>query len=191
MGKITKILTWAIAVLILVAGIGLIIKFTNGLTEDFTTFYVNIDGKDITYEAKGYEIPLGGKEEIEVKYLLNNVGAEIMGYSVKVLPTTDESKDFIYISDNLAYKFESEEDLTAGFNITENESSFTISPKGNLTEILKAVRGKDITHCDGQFFQDMFVLVVTSKDGKQSVKIHFTVSESIEGVKLNATEIVL
>lgn len=183
MGKITKILTWTVVVLLLVAGIGLIIKFTNGLTEDLATFYVTIDDEDILHEAQGYSVATDEELQVEVKYLLNNTG-----YSVKVLPTTDESKDFRYLANDLIYSFESEEDYSAGFNIVQDESSFTITPKGGLKEILEAVCGSEVTYCDGKVFEDMFTLVVTSQDGTQ-INIHFTLDDAVKSVELNTAEL--
>lgn len=40
--KLAKVIAYVALVLVLVAGVGLVVKFTNGLTDDFKTFYVTV-----------------------------------------------------------------------------------------------------------------------------------------------------
>jgi len=189
--KYSKAISYIILVVLILSVIGIVVKFTNGFTQDFATFYVTVDGKDITSEAFDYAISEEDSLTVEVKYLLNNVGADAKGYSLKILPTDEESKDFKYISNDVIYSFQAEEDFSKGFNIELGETSFTISSKGSLTDTLAAVRGYEITHSDGEPFENMFILVVTSNDGAQSVKIHFTIMEDVYKVELDSTSIIL
>ena len=45
--KVAKIITGVIIVLVAALAVGLIFKFTNGFNEDFKTFYLEQDGKQI------------------------------------------------------------------------------------------------------------------------------------------------
>ena len=49
----SKVIAGILIVLVLVAVIGVIVKFTGGLTSDFKTFYVSVDGKDVMTAAGG------------------------------------------------------------------------------------------------------------------------------------------
>ena len=51
-----KIIAVILIVLILAAAIGLIVKYTGGLTSDFNTFYVSVVGKDVMTAAGGYQV---------------------------------------------------------------------------------------------------------------------------------------
>ena len=49
----SKVIAGILIVLVLVAVIGVIVKFTGGLTSDFKTFYVTIGEKDVMTTASG------------------------------------------------------------------------------------------------------------------------------------------
>lgn len=79
-----------------------------------------------------------------------------------------------------------EKDLTEGFHITRKESSFIISPKGNITDILKAVYpGAIIGDCSKHTYENMFSLVVTSYNGEASVTVNFSVTGDVTGVEIS------
>ena len=83
--------------------------------------------------------------------------------------------------------FQSVEDITSGFDIKKTENGFTVSPKGNaLEEVLKSVypNGK-FDSVNEKGYENMFTLVVTSYDGKASVKLNFSLLSKVCGVTLN------
>ena len=90
-GKAASIMAKVVAALILiallVAIIGVIIKFTGGLTSDFKTFYVTVNGQDVMTNAGGYTISRDNPLRVETKYLLSSEEGQAKGYTIKVVPT--------------------------------------------------------------------------------------------------------
>ena len=92
------------------------------------------------------------------------------------------------------YSFQAETDLTAGFNITREETSFTITPKsenGNVANVLQAVYPNNtIGGCEDKGYEDMYSLIVTSYNGEASVTLHFSILQDAAGVTLDKEVIV-
>ena len=178
--KVGKIIAYILLVLVLVSAIGFIAYFTGGFTSGFKTFYVEIDGDQILTSESGYKIPTGESMKVDVKYTMSN---EKSGYSVKVVPNKLAGKDFDFTLDGEVYSYHGEKDLTEGFEIEYGDTSFTIKPKGTITDILRAVYpGSAVEDCRDFAYDDMFTLIVTSHDGESNVKVNFTVSEDTEGI---------
>lgn len=188
---ISKIVAYVLVLLVVVATIGLIVRFTGGFTSDFKTFYVTVDGKDVLTTSGGYLASPEKPLKVDVKYIFNSAGGDASGYSVKVVPHVVESKDFDFTLDDQVYSFQAETDLTAGFDIQRDESSFTVAPKGKVTEVLQAVYPNNtIGDCDGKSYEDMYALIVTSYNGEQSVTLYFTLPEDVSGVELDKEQII-
>lgn len=182
----SKIIIYALIILALIGICGFIIYFTGGFTTDFTGFYVTVDGKDVMSTGSGFRMKTADPLEVEVKYVFASPNDEAKGYTVKVVPNAIDGKDFDFTLNGDKYSFQSEKDLTAGFNIKQEADSFTIAPKGNLTEILAAVYPNDtMGDCTDKAYENMFTLVVTSYNGEAEVRINFTVTENIKGVILD------
>lgn len=176
MKKAAKIIAYVLIVLAIVGVIGVIAKFTNGFTSDFKTFYVTIDGKDIMTTANGYVLDKEEPMKVDVNYTFSSPDAEVSGYSVKVVPNAVKDKDFDFTMDGSIYSFQMEEDLTDGFIIEKSEDSFTILPKGDITDILRAVYpDAEIDDCKDSTYPDMFSLVITSYNGESTVVVRFVV----------------
>lgn len=176
MKKASKIIAYVLIVLAIVGVIGVIAKFTNGFTSDFKTFYVTIDGKDIMTTANGYVLDKEEPMKVDVNYTFSSPDAEVSGYSVKVVPNSVKDKDFDFTMDGSIYSFQMEEDLTDGFIIEKSEDSFTIIPKGDITDILRAVYpDAEIDDCKDSTYPDMFSLVITSYNGESTVVVNFVV----------------
>ena len=182
----SKIIIYALIILALIGILGFIIYFTGGFTTDFTGFYTTVDGKDVLSTGNGFRMKENDPLEVEVKYVFASPNDEAKGYTVKVVPNAIDGKDFDFTLNGDKYSYQSEQDLTAGFDIKQEDNSFTIAPKGNLTEILSAVYPNDtMEDCADKGYENMFTLVVTSYNGKAEVRINFTVIESIRGVILD------
>lgn len=182
----SKIIIYALIILALIGILGFIIYFTGGFTTDFTGFYTTVDGKDVLSTGNGFRMKENDPLKVEVKYVFASPNDEAKGYTVKVVPNAIDGKDFDFTLNGDKYSYQSEQDLTAGFDIKQEDDSFTIAPKGNLTEILSAVYPNDtIEDCADKGYENMFTLVVTSYNGKAEVRINFTVVESIRGVILD------
>lgn len=191
MTKATKIISYVLIVLALVGVIGFIAKFTSGFTSDFKTFYVTIDDKDIMSEANHYAIGKNETMKVDVKYTFNSSNSEVSGYSVKIVPNTREDKNFDFLVDGEVHSFYDIEDLSAGFIIEESETSFTITPKGELTDILRAVYSEgEVADCSEYNHYNMFSLVITSYNGASTVTVNFAVLREAERVFFDQEAIV-
>lgn len=180
-------------VLVVIIIVGVVARFTNGFTDDFKTFYIRVDGKEIMSTAGGYEITPGKPLRAEVKYTFSFATDENKGYNVKIVPNAaDKSKDFSFTVNGENRQFQAETDLTDGFEIEKSESTFKVTPKGeNLTGVLQAIYpGLDTAHIEEKAYNDMFVLAVSSYNGKSSVTIYFTLSSKVTGIRLDKEAIV-
>lgn len=184
--KAGKIIAYIILVVVFVAVCGVIIYFTGGFTTDFKTFYIAVDGKDVLSTAEGYELTAETPMTVDVKYTFGAFNKNLSGYSVKVVPNEVAGKDFNFTLDGQTHSFQSEMDLTKGFNIEHGEKSFTIKPKGSIEKILQAVYpDKKIEDCTGKVYENMYALVVTSYNGEASVTICFSVVSPLYEIRLD------
>ena len=182
----SKIILYALIILVLIGILGFIIYFTGGVTPDIPGFYAPVDGEDVMSTGSNFRMKTNDPLKVEVKYIFASPPDEEKDYRVKVVPTPIKDKDFDFTLNGDKYSFQSEKDLTAGFAIKRDGNTFTIAPKGNLTEILTAVYPDDtVGDCTDKAYENMFTLVVTSYNGEAEVRIHFTVTESIRGVILD------
>lgn len=186
-----KVIAYILVLLVVAGVIAVIVRFTGGFTSDFKTFYVSVDGKDVLTSASGYEVTNEKPLTVDVKYTFGSAGGDVSGYSVKVVPHTVEGKDFDFTLDDQVYSFQAETDLTAGFDISREETSFTITPKGGVTEVLRAVYpNNEIGDCSDKGYEDMYALIVTSYNGEASVTLYFSVLQEVAGVTLDQEVIV-
>lgn len=186
-----KVIVYILIVLVLAGVVGVIVRFTGGFTSDFKTFYATVDGKDIMSSAGGFQTTPQKPLKVDVKYAFGSLGGDISGYSVKVVPHAVEGKDFDFTLDGQAYSYQAESNLTRGFDIEYGEKSFTLTPKGGVDDVLKAVYpNNEIGGCEGKGYADMYSLIVTSYNGETSVTIHFSAYEEVCEVTLDREVIV-
>lgn len=186
-----KVIAYILVLLVVAGVIAVIVRFTGGFTSDFKTFYVSVDGKDVLTSAGGYEVTNEKPLTVDVKYTFGSAGGDVSGYSVKVVPHAVEGKDFDFTLDDQVYSFQAETDLAAGFDISREETSFTITPKGGVTEVLRAVYpNNEIGDCSDKGYEDMYALIVTSYNGEASVTLYFSVLQEVAGVTLDQEVIV-
>ena len=187
MTKTTKIITYIAIVLAVITVIGIVAHFTNGFTSDFKTFYVTVDGKDVMTSAGGYRVTTSKPLEVDVKYTFGALNNKVdKDYSLKIIPNNISDKDFTYTVDGEMKYFQSEEDLSDGFEIDKGEKSFTIKPKGEtISEVLSAVYGKSVTDCESKGYTDMFTVIVTSYNGEASVKLDFSLAIRVTDITLD------
>lgn len=187
MTKTTKIITYIAIVLAVITVIGVVAHFTNGFTSDFKTFYVTVDGKDVMTSAGGYRVTTSKPLEVDVKYTFGALNNKVdKDYSLKIIPNNIPDKDFTYTVDGEMKSFQSETDLSDGFEIDKGEKSFRIKPKGEtISEVLSAVYGKSITDCESKGYTNMFTIIVTSYNGEASVKLDFSLAIRVAGITLD------
>ena len=163
-----KVIAYILVLLVVAGVIAVIVRFTGG------------------FSAGGYEVTNEKPLTVDVKYTFGSAGGDVSGYSVKVVPHAVEGKDFDFTLDDQVYSFQAETDLTAGFDIAREETSFTITPKGGVTEVLRAVYpNNEIGDCSDKGYEDMYALIVTSYNGKASVTLYFSVLQEVAGVTLD------
>lgn len=182
----SKIIIYALIILALIGILGFIIYFTGGFTTDFTGFYVTVDGEDVLSTGSNFQTSHDDSMHVDVKYVFASPNDEAKGYSVKVVPNPIKDKDFDFRLNGDLYSFQAENDLTAGFEIKQENDAFTLTPKGDLTAILSAVYpGYTVADCNDHAYENMFTLIVTSYNGEAEVRVNFTVTEDIQGVILD------
>ena len=182
-GALTQTISMILVVLLLIAGIGAIAYFTGGFTGEFKTFYLTVGDRDILTSATGFQVSVDEPLTVNVKYTFAEDG--VNGYSVKVVPNALQGKDFDFTIDGIPYSFQAESDLTAGFEIEENASSFTLKPKGTLNEVMAAVYpNSQIEDLSGKGYENMFLLVVDSYNGASTVTLAFSVVEGVSGIEI-------
>lgn len=66
--SVIKIVAYLLLVLVAVAFVGFMAKFTGGFTGEFKTFYLTVDGKDVMTEASDFKMAKDGEMKVDVKY---------------------------------------------------------------------------------------------------------------------------
>ena len=182
-GALMQTVSMILVVFLLIAGIGAIAYFTGGFTGEFKTFYLTVGDRDILTSATGFQVSVDEPLTVNVKYTFAEDG--VNGYSVKVVPNALQGKDFDFTIDGIPYSFQAESDLTAGFEIEENASSFTLKPKGTLNEVMAAVYpNSEIEDLTGKGYENMFLLVVDSYNGASAVTLAFSIVEGVSGIEI-------
>ena len=185
--SIISTIVWVLIALIIIALVAGLIIYTKGFTTDFQSFYIVVNGERVLENGSGYKINGDRHLDVDVKYVFGRFSKEASGYSVKVVPA--DNVNFEIKIDDVPKDFEDIEDLAGGFNLKLEEEKFTLSPKGNLTKLLSYVYdGAAVSVPDdmAQNEDEIFKLIVTSYNGKQSVEITFGILYfvAVEGVTL-------
>lgn len=192
--KWSKVISYIVIVLVMIAVCGLLAYFTNGFTSDFKTFYVTVEGEDVLTTKSGYEITPNKSMTVDVKYTFGALSQQVSGYKVKVVPNSVAENDFDFTLDGSTYSFQAESDLTAGFDIEYGETSFTIKPKGGLESVLQAVYPNSVLDVgEAETYDDMCMLIITSYNGETSVSLLFSIDnlKNVKTITLDKEAIVL
>ena len=75
-------ITYVGALLVVIIIVGMVARFTNGFTDDFKTFYLKVEDKEIMSNSGGYEITRSRPMQVEVKYTFSFATDENKGYNV-------------------------------------------------------------------------------------------------------------
>lgn len=186
--KVAKIITGVIVVLIVALVVGLVFKFTNGFNEDFKTFYLEQDGKQILTSETETAFVQGEQYRYEVKYTFDGGNSEPKGYNVKVVPNGKIKLSFK--ADGKQYSYADAKELTSAFSIKKEASAFTISVPAELTlkSVLEKVYGKTVEVEEPKGY--LYTLVVSSYNEKVTYKINFGLAINVEGIELDKDGIV-
>lgn len=186
--KVAKVITGIIIVLLVALFVGFIVKFTNGFNEDFKTFYLERDGKQILTSETETSFTRGKSYRYGVKYTFDDGKSEPKGYSVKVVPNGKIKLSFK--ADGKQYSYADAKELTEAFTIRKEASAFTISIPENqsLKGVLEKVYGKEIEVEEPR--GNLYSLIVSSYNGKVIYTISFSVVTAAKEIELNAGNII-
>ena len=181
-----KSITYGLSILVLVGVLGLVAYFTKGLdSSNFQPFTVEINGENVESIETPIEINPNTPLVANINYTFGAVGKEMSGYSIEILPATD----FNFSVDGVQHAFSQETELDKGFIVESDGSVFTITPKGDLTDILDAVYPNcEITMNKSEvpLDTDIFKVVVHSKEDTSKVTIGFRISNLfVKGITLD------
>ncbi len=183
-----KIIAAVLAVALIAGGIGIIYKYTNGFNEDFKTFYVEYDGKQIlTTESKQTFEP-NKPYRFDVKYTFADTADEPKDYTVKVMPYCTE--DFEFTAGDKRYMYSKAKELTSAFGIDKHETYFelTVTEDMSLRNVLRTVYGTQeviVPSDTDEKNEYVYSLVISSYNGNVTYNIRF----KIDGISNNGDPI--
>ena len=193
-GQLAAKVIGIILVLLLVAGlVAVIYKFTNGFNEDFKTFYVEYEGKQILAQNSELALEPGKTYRFDVKYTFDTQQSETKDYSVEIVPNAEQ--DFEYTVDGEPYLFSRAGDLSAAFSLKKQATHFEITLREDMTiqSVLETVYpGQQVevpgTAADENPFP--YALIVSSYNGNVSYRIAFNLGADVTGITLDPSQII-
>ena len=193
-GQVAAKIIGIILVLLLVAGlVAVIYKFTNGFNEDFKTFYVEHDGKQILMQDSKTALDAGSTYRFDVKYTFDTQQSETKDYTVEIVPNAEQ--DFEYLVDGESHLFSRAGDLSAAFGLNKQATYFEITTTDGMT--LQSVLERCHTGQTVEVPADAekgnaypYQLIVTSYNGSVSYRIAFSVGMEVTGITLDPPSIV-
>ena len=182
-----------ILVIVFIAGvIGIIYKFTNGFNEDFKTFYIEYNGKQILTSETKQDFEYEQTYTFGVKYTFDNDKTEPKDYSVKIVPNV--TTDFDYTVNDDKYIYSKLKDLTGAFGIKKEKTYFELTVcHEDLIEVIRALYADKTVEIDEAVltYERPFKLVISSYNGEVSYDILFNIlAGGVTGITLDTTEIV-
>ena len=162
--------------LLLTAGILFGVCYWIGSRPD--KFSVIYDGKEVTDEIGGIGASTGEPLTLTVTghYTCTVIPREDVKLTFKEGEKSRELSEFT--------------NMTAGFRVTKDGNTLTVTPVGGLSSVISAVTGKDATVGEYDDSADLFTLLIRSEDGKQTRQIHFGLYRYVvDGVRLSEKEI--
>ena len=193
-GQVAAKIIGIILVLLLVAGlVAVIYKFTNGFNEDFKTFYVEHDGKQILMQDSKTALDAGSTYRFDVKYTFDTQQSETKDYTVEIVPNAEQ--DFEYTVDGETYLYSKAGDLSAAFSLKKQKNYFEITLREDMTiqSVLETgYPGQQVevpeTAADENPFP--YALIVSSYNGNVSYRIAFDLGADVTGITLDPSGIV-
>lgn len=167
--RASQVIAYILVVLLLVGVLGGIIYFTNFFQEDFSTVFIEVDGKRVSTEYKGYE--LSEKMSVKITSLPQS------DYEITILPHIDSGKDFTFNVGENIISFSEVKDCSPGFVIdySEDRKSFELTPKGTIDDLLKNIYPSFIDSCKDKIYEDMFELRITFSEIEKVISVYFYV----------------
>ena len=172
----SKVIAFILVILLLFAGIGLIYKFTNGFNENFKTFYVEYNGKQILAENSEIELFRGQSYLFDVHYTFDRKDSE-RGYSVRIVPNS--ATDFDFTVDGELYSWSGDvPELSDVFRLKKENTCFSFYIRLGMTlqtvlDGLYAGKNIKVANVVELEKQSLYTLVVSSYNENVVYKINF------------------
>lgn len=184
------IILYVLLVLAVMGGIGAVAYFTSGFTTDFQTFYLRLDDEDILESVVGIEFIDGKDYLFEVKYTFGELSKQKTGYSVKIIP--NQETDFNFLVDGESHSLQELGDITSCFDITYQSDKFTVLGNARLQDVLQRYYAENTVELvdEIQEMMDYYTIVVTSYNGKASVRVGFHGEDAGGTFRINPDPIV-
>lgn len=192
-GQVAAKVIGIILVLALLAGlIAVIYKFTNGFNEDFKTFYVEYDGKQILTQDSKTALD-AGVHRFDVKYTFDTQQSETKDYAVEIVPNAEQ--DFEYLVDGEPHLFSRAGDLSAAFDLNKQATYFEITTMDGMTlqSVLERCHAGQTVEVPADAEKGNaypYQLIVTSYNGSVSYSIAFSVGMTVTGITFDPPSIV-
>ena len=162
--KVFKIIGLSLLVIILLAIIFFVIYFaSNGFGGSMATFICKVNGKTVLTN-QSVSLPSGSTVKV---YSFSD-------YTISIIAADEEDSDFIFTVNGNEYAWSdyASEDMTAGFELTEDEDGTITITYGTLDEILSDIFGVEVSIAE-DVEGEIFELVV--KSGSSSLHLPFEI----------------
>lgn len=184
MRTLAKIIGYGLVVLLCAAAVGFAYKYTNGFNEDFKTFYIECDGKQILTTENEMTFSNKVLYNFYVKYTFDKEDAKPKGYKLKVVPNA--ANNFEYTVNGENYLYSKVGDLTSVFEPVIHDTYFELYFKDGVSfsDILKkAHNGKNVSVPSDALTNNPypFQLQISSYNGKVTYKIDFNIDSMVVG----------
>lgn len=176
----------------------MISRFTNGFKEDFKSFYISYDGKDIFSSRNKLFFSRGEVHRFDVTYVfefLDDDETPNRDYNIKIIPNVNSATDFTFTIDGEVYAYSEVGELTKGFLIDKQDTYFILSFTNEtcLESVLKTVYGKDVDvpkdeYCPSPY---LYTLVITSYNESITYSIDFAIGKGVTEIELDTDKVVI
>lgn len=187
-----NVFSYILIVLLILAICGGIVYFTNGLTTEFKSFYLIVNGEDILDDKGGIAVSANQSLKIEPKYVLGVFNKDLSGYSYEIKANPEANFSFKVGEDS--YDFAGDNlDFSKCFSVVETETELTLTAKaGDIEHMLAYIFPDSEITIDGEvdYSKDLFLLTVKSYNEKASITLGLHYISGVSGITLDMTEIV-
>lgn len=187
-----NVFSYILIVLLILAICGGIVYFTNGLTTEFKSFYLIVNGEDILDDKGGIAVSANQSLKIEPKYVLGVFNKDLSGYSYEIKANPEANFSFNVGEDS--YDFAGDNlDFSKCFSVVETETELTLTAKaGDIEHMLAYIFPDSEITIDGEvdYSKDLFLLTVKSYNEKASITLGLHYISGVSGITLDVTEIV-
>lgn len=192
--RVSKAIAWLLIVLFLAGALFVMIRLTNGGTDDFKTFYVERDGKIFAQEDSLRAIH-GSEVKFNVNYTFSLFVDEPRDFSVEVVSCATQEAAFTYSVDGTTYRYSDDMDMTSAFDVETNIEGgfFTVRFPDTMKTALEAVYGGavELSEEPNTAEYPYFKILVTSYNKESTICISvYLIALNIADVEFDSEGIV-